>query len=120
MDATITASLTGLPLASAMKVAHSVLDSLNRRRAPSRDVLVNVDGPEEVDRVTQVATGILQRIERDEGRPLADLPNDLVRQYAEVVLAAANDRARSDLPVVDESRGRVLLDDLQNASVSAR
>jgi hypothetical protein len=118
--AIVTSLLTELPLTSTLKVAHSVLDSLNRRRLPSRELLIRVDGPEEADRVADVATRIVRTIEDEEGRTLGELPDHLIQQYAEVISTVAGDRARRELPEVDESRRRTLLEGLGDPSMRIR
>ena len=116
---TLTTMLAGVSLPVAVKVVHSVLDSLNRRRAPSRDILVQVDGPAEVDTVIDLASRLVQQIEQDEGLALADMPADVVKRNAELLVAATEDRTQSDLPAADEDRARALLDDLRLGSSGA-
>jgi hypothetical protein len=117
---TVSEVLRGFKPSGAMKVVHSALDSLNRRRAPSQELLARVDGPEDVDRVVQAASSLLTRIEHEEGRPIADIPTNVIRHYTEIIVEAANDIARQDLPPVDTSRGRQLLDDLRSATILPR
>lgn len=99
-----------------IKVVHSVLDSLNRRRVPSREILVKVDGPDDVDGVTEVARRLVEQLERREGRSLMEMPSDSIRRYAEELIAAADDKTHSDLPAVSDKRARALLDEMQKAA----
>lgn len=117
---TVRALLSEFKPYGAMKVVHSALDSLNRRRAPSQELLAVVDGPEDVDRVAQVASSLLTSIEQEEGRPIVDIPTSAIRHYTEIIVEAANDIVRNDLPPVDASRGRQLLDDLDSGKFLQR
>lgn len=114
--AVVTTSLATLSLSSMLKVVHSVIDSLNRRRAPSRDILVQVDGSDEADRVVEVADRLVRRIEADEGRSLSELSADSIRRYADMLLATANVQARRQLPVVDDSRTRALVAEMRKVA----
>jgi chorismate mutase len=116
MDVTL---LTSLSLAATMKVVHSVLDSMNRRRQPSKEILLKVDGPKDADQIVGVARLLLQQIEADEGYSLATMPLEIIQKRGEELLAVADAKLRNNLPAADESRARALLDNLRKASASA-
>jgi hypothetical protein len=112
----ITSLLSPLPLAAAAKVVHSVLDSLNRRRAPSREILLSVDGPAEADQVAEVAIRLVKQIEQEEGSSLVEMPNEAIRRHAGALLAAAQQRESSALPQVDVARAQARLDAMRKAA----
>lgn len=89
---------------------------MNRRRAPSREILSAVDGPEEADQVAEIAGRLLREIELEEGQSVERLSQSSIRRYADLLLSTANAQARRDLPGVDESYTRALLADLRKSA----
>src|SRR5262249_44648544 len=112
----VTQLLTGLSLPAVLKVVHSVIDSMNRRRVVSLEILKQVDGPEDAAQVAEIANRVLKRIESDEKRSIETLPKDAIRQYADLLLSTANAQAKRDLPPVDEGQVRALLSDLRKSA----